>query len=90
MKIASCWEHHSKQLLFNNAFQNVWRFRDKRGQIFVVLAPKIPYYVTFDLDFEMIRMRLSKATVPLITLISNYWNVKRYVLKTFDPFWHLI
>ena len=37
-----------------------------------VLAPKIPYYVTYDLDFDMIRLRLSRATVPLLTLITNY------------------
>ena len=37
-----------------------------------VLAPKIPYYVTYDLDFDMIRLRLSIATVPLLTLITHY------------------
>ena len=37
-----------------------------------VLAPKIPYYVTYDLDFDMMRLRLSRATVPLFTLITNY------------------
>ena len=37
-----------------------------------VLAPKIPYYVTYDLDYDMIRSRLSRATVPLLTLITNY------------------
>ena len=87
MKIVYCWEHNSKQLSLNNAFQNVSRFRDIRGQRFAVLAPKIPYYVTYDLDFDMIRLRLSIATVPLLTLITNYWQVKRYVQKTFDPFW---
>ena len=65
-------DHDSKQLLFNNAFQNVCRFRDIRGQRFAVLAHKIPYYVTYDLDFDMMRWRLSRATVPLLTLISNY------------------
>ena len=60
------------------------------GKIFAVLAPKIPYYVTYDLDFDMIRLRLSRATVPLLTLITNYWQVKRYVLMSFDPFWPLI
>ena len=37
-----------------------------------VLAPNIPYYVTYDLDFQIMRWRLSRATVPLLTLISNY------------------
>ena len=37
-----------------------------------VLAPKIPYYVTYDLDFDMMRSILSRATVPLLTLITNY------------------
>ena len=37
-----------------------------------VLAPKIPYYVTYDLDFDMMRLRLPRATVPLFTLITNY------------------
>ena len=36
-----------------------------------VLAPKIPYYVTYDLDFDMIRLRLSRATLLLFTLLSN-------------------
>ena len=70
--MASSSDHDSKQLLFNNAFQNVCRFRDIRGQRFVVLAPKIPYYVTYDLDFDMMRLRWSRATVSLLTLITNY------------------
>ena len=37
-----------------------------------VLAPKSPYYVTYDLDFDIMRLRLSRATVPLLTLITNY------------------
>ena len=37
-----------------------------------VLAPKIPYYVTYDLDYDMMRSRLSRATVPLLTFITNY------------------
>ena len=37
-----------------------------------VLAPKIPYYVTYDLDFDMMRLKLPSATVPLFTLITNY------------------
>ena len=37
-----------------------------------VLAPKIPYYVTYDLDFDMMRLRFSRATVPLLTLITKY------------------
>ena len=78
MKKASCKNHDSEQLLFNNAFQNVCRFRDIRGQRSAVLAPKIPYYVTYDLDFDMIRLRLSIATVPLLTLIRKYWQLKRY------------
>ena len=90
LKIAYCWEHDSKQLWLNNAFQNVCRFRDIRGQRFAVLAPKTPYYVTYDVDFDMMRSRLSRSTVPLLTLITNYWQLKRYVLKTFDPFWPLI
>ena len=79
MKIVYCWEHDSKQLSLNNAFQNVCRFRDIRGQRFAVLAPKIPYYVTYDLDYDMIRLRLSIATVPLLTLKTNNWQLKRYV-----------
>ena len=36
------------------------------------LAPKIPFYVTYYLNFDMIRLKLSRVTVPLLTLISNY------------------
>ena len=78
MKKASCKNHDSEQLLFNNAFQNVCRFRDIRGQRSAVLAPKIPYYVTDDLNFGINRLKLSRATFLLLTLISNYLQVKRY------------
>ena len=37
-----------------------------------VLAPKIPNYVTYDLDFDIMRSRLSRATVSLLTLKTNY------------------
>ena len=40
--------------------------------VFYVLTPKIPYYVTNDLDFDMVRLRLSRRTVPHLTLITNY------------------
>ena len=55
-------EYDSEQHLLNNAFQNVCRFRDIRGQRFNVLAPKIPYYVTFDLNSCINRFRLLRAT----------------------------
>ena len=41
-------------------------------KVFSVLAPKSPYHVTYDLDFDMTRLRLSRATFLLLTLISNY------------------
>ena len=37
-----------------------------------VLAPKIPNYVTYDLGFDMKRLKLSRSTVSLLTLITNY------------------
>ena len=37
-----------------------------------VLAPKTPYYVAYDLDFDMIRLKLSRATVPFLTFIKKY------------------
>ena len=47
---------------------------------FVVLATKIPYYVAYDIDFVMIILRLSRATVLLLTLISKcqITDIKRY------------
>ena len=36
------------------------------------LAPKIPYYVTYGLDFDMMRFRLPRTAVPLLSLITNY------------------
>ena len=68
MKIAYCLDHVSKQLLSNYPSQNVILFREKQCKRFVVLVPKISYYVTYDVDFDMIR--LSKATVPLLSLIA--------------------
>ena len=70
--MASSSDHDSKQLLFNNAFQNFCRFRENLGQRFAVLAPKIPYYVTYDINVDMMRLRWSRATIPLLTLITNY------------------
>ena len=70
--MASSSDHDSKQLLFNNTLQNVCRFRDVRGQRFAVLAPKIPYNVAYDLDFDMIRMRMTRETLLFLTIISNY------------------
>ena len=55
MKIAYCLDHDFKQLLFNYPSKNVILLRDKQGKRFVVLVPKIPYYVTHDLDFDIIR-----------------------------------
>ena len=72
LKIAYCCEYDSKQLSLSNVFENVCRFRDIRCQISADLATKIPYYVTYDLDFDMSRSRFSRATVPLLTLITNY------------------
>ena len=72
MKIEYWWGHDSKQLLLNNGFQKVCRFRNIRGQRCAVLAPKIPYYVTYDLDFNMMRFRLSRTAVPLLSLLTNY------------------
>ena len=46
----------------------------------------IPYYVTYDLEFDMKRLRLSRATAPRLIFITNYGQVKIYVLKTFEPF----
>ena len=62
------------QLSFHKAFKNVCRFLDIRGQRFAVLAPKIPYYmyVIYDLDFDMMSLILSRATFPLLTLMTNY------------------
>ena len=66
MKIAYCLDHDSKQLLFNYPSQNVILFRDKQGKRVVILVPKIPYYVTYDIDFDMFGLRLSKAFADII------------------------
>ena len=64
--------------LFCNIFQNVSYFQDIRGQGFAVFAPKIPYYVTYDLNHIMVKFTISKATYLLLKLISNYLKVKIY------------
>ena len=38
VKSTLCSEHHSEQLLFSNAFQNVHHSQDRSGQKFLVLA----------------------------------------------------
>ena len=70
--MASSLDYDSKQLLFFYAIQYACCFLDIKGQLHVVLAPKIPYYVTYDPNFDMMRFRWSRATVPLLTLITNY------------------
>ena len=47
-------------------------FEIKKIKYLLFLALKSPYYVTYDLDFDMMRSRLSRYTVPLLTLITNY------------------
>ena len=60
MKIAYCLDHDSNQLLFNYPSHNVILFLDKQGKRFVVFVPKNPYNVSYDIEFDMIRLRLSK------------------------------
>ena len=72
IEMASSSDHDSKQLLFNNAFQNFCRFRDIRGQRFPFLTPNSPYYVRHDQDLDMIILRMSRARFLFLTLISNY------------------
>ena len=31
-----------------------------------LVAPKTPFIVTYDFNYEMIRLRLSKAAIPLL------------------------
>ena len=48
----------NKTTLFNNAFQNICRFLDKRGQTFAVFVCSISYSITYDLNNGVIRSRL--------------------------------
>ena len=48
MKNAYCLEHHSKQLLLYNAFQNISGFQAICVQKLTLSAPKLPNYVTHD------------------------------------------
>ena len=67
-KMKSAWfkEQYSTQLLFFNAFQNTCRFRDIMGQRFAVLAPKILNFATKDLKNDMMRLRSTSGTIPLL------------------------
>ena len=42
VKSAWCSEHHSEQLLFSNAFQNIYRFQDIGAQRLTLLGPLNP------------------------------------------------
>ena len=42
MKSAIFLEHHSEQLLFSNAFQNIYRFQDIGVQRLTLLGPLNP------------------------------------------------
>ena len=71
--MASSSDHDSKQLLFNFfsiiLFKMFVVFEIYEVRDFAVLAPKIPYYITYDPEFDIMRLIWSKATVPLLTLI---------------------
>ena len=43
MKNAYCLEHHFKQLLIYNAFQNISRFQAMRVQTLTLSGPLTPY-----------------------------------------------
>lgn len=64
--------------MLKNASQNVCQCRDTRGQRSAVLAPQISFYVTYDLYYDIVRLRLSRAILPHLEVMSNYWKVKRY------------
>ena len=68
--------------MLNNAFQNVCRFRDIRGQRFAVLAPKIPYYVTYDLNFDIEIVKIKSSA----SCTNNKLLTGKICLKDFWPF----
>ena len=73
---------------FCNAFQNVRRLRDIQGQRFAVLAPKFPCLLTYDLNDDMIRLRLSREQFRLLTLyqiFERYKDMFKRLLTLFYP-----
>ena len=58
--------------LFFNAFLKAGRLRDKMGQRFAVLAPEVPDCVTMDLNNDVMRLRSTSGTFPLLKLVKNY------------------
>ena len=55
IKSALSLEHHSEQLLFSNAFQNVHHFQDRSGLKFIIVALKIPDDVIYDPNIHLVR-----------------------------------
>ena len=55
VKSALCSEHHSEQILFSNAFQNVHHSQDRSGQKFLVFALEIPDDVVNDPNIHLVR-----------------------------------
>ena len=51
-------------------------FRDIRGQGFAILAPKIPFNVTYDLNYDTMGLILTEPTILPVKHISNNLEVK--------------
>ena len=54
-----------------------------RGKNFPVLDPKIPKYVTFDVNNCISKLRLSKATFRSLNVVTKYLIGKNICLKVF-------
>ena len=54
-------------------------FFEKESSKIVRFVPKIPCYVKYDLNYDIIRLRLQTTIVLHLTLISNYSKVESYV-----------
>ena len=79
MKIASGQEPDFKLGFKQVFFKIIVVFEINKVKDLTFLVPKMLYYVTYALNYGMIRLRLQRATVPLLKPLSNHWKVKRYV-----------
>ena len=73
-----CKTHLVESIILSNFCSFACRFQDIIGQIFVIMAPTIPYYLTYDLNNDMIRLISTIETILLLHVFTKYLPEKRH------------
>ena len=69
-----CKTHLVESIFLSNFCSFACRFQDIIGQIFVIMAPTIPYYLTNDLNNDMIRLISTIETILRLYVYTNIYQ----------------